>query len=497
MNLVPYLLFRYSTAYKNLKILNFIPYLVLASLFIGGQTQAAFGNTLTNVTSSSVTTTTALTTWNTSLPSTSQTEYGFTTAYGTLSAKNSTYSTSHSVKLSGLQPGTTYHFRILTVSNQGYLTKSNDHSFTTSSSGTPVSGGVPSSYFGMHMWSQALPSWPGIGFGQVRLWDAQVAWNQIETSRGSYNWSKFDTWISLAQQHNVGLMYTFGHTPIWSNSAGSGTKPPDNLQDWDDFVRAIATRSAGRVKVWEVWNEPNASNFWTGSNAQLVEMARRAYNIIKSLDPNAIVVSPVPQGGSAYQWMDGYLAAGGGAYANVIAFHGYVSPSSVESSLTTLINNMQSVMTKYGQQNKPLWNTEASWGQNSSYPDYNAEASITARMLLLQYPKVARFYWYGWDQSTWGTLWWWTGGQRPAGVAYNEVHRWMVGNTMNPCSVSGTVWTCNLTRPDGSTGRIVWNSAGTSTYNTGYTKYHTITSASGAISGSVSIGTAPKLLDNN
>jgi len=501
MNLVPRLLRRSrlsSINHSNLNLPTFALKVFLITLLVGNYAQAAHANVLSNVTSGSVTTTSAMTSWNTSLPSTSQVEFGFSTAYGTLSANNSTYSNAHSVKLSGLQPNTTYHFRVLSVSNKGYLTRSNDHAFTTDSSGTPPpSAGVPSAYFGMHMWSQALPSWPGVGFSQLRLWDSQVAWNQIATSRGTYNWSKFDTWINVAQQHNVGLMYSFGHTPAWSNSAGSGTKPPDNLQDWDDFVRAAVTRSAGRIKVWEIWNEPNASNFWTGTTAQLVTMAQRAYNIIKGVDPNAIVVSAVPQGSSAYQWMDGYLAAGGGAYADVIAFHGYVNPNSVESSLNTLINNMQSVMAKYGQQNKPLWNTEASWGQNSNYSDYNAEASITARMLLLQYPKVARFYWYGWDQSTWGTLWWWTGGIRPAGTAYNEVHRWMAGNTMKACTASGTVWTCDITRPDGSTGRVVWNSAGSSTYSTNFTKYHTIAAGSGSVSGSVSIGTAPNLLDNN
>ena len=68
---------------------------------------------------------------------------------------------------------------------------------------------------------------------------------------------------------------------------------------------------------------------------------------------------------------------------------------------------------------------------------------------------------------------------------------------MKACTASGTVWTCDVTRPDGSTGRVVWNSAGSSTYSTNFTKYHTIAAGSGTVSGSVSIGTAPKLLDNN
>jgi len=469
---------------------------------------------ISNVTAGAVSTSSATVTWNTNVGATGMVQYGFTSGYGSNSPKNTSYVKSHSITLSGLQAGATYHYRVISSDSRGRTVTSADHTFsipsaqtsdsggstsgTDTSSTSTTSGAVPARYFGIHMWSQSLPSWPNIGFRTQRLWDAQVAWNSIETSRGSFNWSKLDTWINLAQQHNVELLYTFGKTPSWANSTGNSTKPPDNMKDWDDFVRAIVTHAAGRIKVWEVWNEPNATNFWTGSNAQLVTMAQHAYNIIKSVDPNAIVLTPAPQGSSAYQWMDGYFAAGGAPYADAVSFHGYINPTNVEANLNTLISNMRNVMGKYGQQQKPLWNTEASWGQNSNYPDYTLEATVTARMYLLQYPRVARFYWYGWDMQTWGTLWWWTGGIRPAGVAYGQVHNWMAGNTMTPCSASGSVWTCKITRPDGSTGLVVWNASGSSSFATSYIHKHTISGAVSTVSGgSVTITNSPVLLDNN
>jgi hypothetical protein len=45
------------------------------------------------------------------------------------------------------------------------------------------------------------------------------------------------------------------------------------------------------VKYWEVWNEPNSPNMWMGTTAIMVTMAQHAYNIVKSINPDAVVTS--------------------------------------------------------------------------------------------------------------------------------------------------------------------------------------------------------------
>jgi hypothetical protein len=49
----------------------------------------------------------------------------------------------------------------------------------------------------------------------------------------------------------------------------SRTSPPDDLADWDRFVRAVAEQYRGRIGAYELWDMANHSDFFTGSMAEL------------------------------------------------------------------------------------------------------------------------------------------------------------------------------------------------------------------------------------
>ncbi|MGN6386234.1 MAG: CARDB domain-containing protein, partial [Verrucomicrobiota bacterium] len=70
-------------------------------------------------------------TWNTDEPSSSQVEFGQTTAYGRRTPLSINLVTSHRVLVSGLTPQTGYHFRVLAQDKAGNLRASADGSFTT------------------------------------------------------------------------------------------------------------------------------------------------------------------------------------------------------------------------------------------------------------------------------------------------------------------------------------------------------------------------------
>ena len=38
--------------------------------------------------------------------------------------------------------------------------------------------------------------------------------------------------------------------------------PPDDVQDFADFVTAVAGRYRGRVRYYQIWNEPNIYPEW-------------------------------------------------------------------------------------------------------------------------------------------------------------------------------------------------------------------------------------------
>jgi hypothetical protein len=102
------------------------------------------------VSTSAITTTSATITWTTDQATTSLVNYGTTTGYGAYSALNSTLSTSHSVTLTGLTPGTTYDFDVVSANSAGTSSNSANSTFAT-----PASSGSssPLSIIGVAYWS--------------------------------------------------------------------------------------------------------------------------------------------------------------------------------------------------------------------------------------------------------------------------------------------------------------------------------------------------------
>jgi hypothetical protein len=98
--------------------------------------------TITSVTSSSVTANGATIAWTTNENSTSQVQYGTTTAYGTKSTENTAMATAHTVTLSGLAASTAYNYSVISVNSASQQSTSGNYTFTTSAA-TPTSVSGP------------------------------------------------------------------------------------------------------------------------------------------------------------------------------------------------------------------------------------------------------------------------------------------------------------------------------------------------------------------
>src|SRR2546427_8558462 len=115
-----------------------------------------------------------------------------------------------------------------------------------------------------------------------------------------------------------------------SYANGANAEPAD-LERWRDYVRPVAQRYKGRVRHYEIWNEPNLKSFYTGSTATMLELAREAFTTLKAIDPDIVVVSPAATERGGVAWLDDYLRRGGAQYADVIGYHFYVAPAEPEA----------------------------------------------------------------------------------------------------------------------------------------------------------------------
>ena len=87
------------------------------------------GPIITNVAVSNIGLTTAVITWDTHEGATSQVEYGLTTAYGSTTTLDTNRVLAHTVNLSGLTTGATYHFRVKSKDLANNTTTSTDYTF--------------------------------------------------------------------------------------------------------------------------------------------------------------------------------------------------------------------------------------------------------------------------------------------------------------------------------------------------------------------------------
>jgi polysaccharide biosynthesis protein PslG len=345
------------------------------------------------------------------------------------------------------------------------------HAFAAGPVLIPSPEAVPNSYFGMtlHNYNKTTP-WPSIPFASLRTWDTAVTWDNIQPTPNTFAWSNLDALIDLAQSRRVDLVFTLGRTPRWAsaspnvkNAHGPGQcAPPANMDFWDGFLRAVVSHVGGKIKFWETWNEPQSpdSMFYCGDVSTMVELQRRLYDVIKASVPGAMVLTPSTVGGYGPAWMGRFLAGGGGKYADIMNFHGYLAPGADAESIVDTITKFKAIFAEHGQETKPVWDTEAGWGENSWLSDPDMQAAFLAKFYLLHWSAgVERFYWYAYDNNKWGTLWDAEHGLHQAGIAYREVHKWLDDATMTtPCVLDRRVWTCNLIRKNGYRAIVLWDS---------------------------------------
>ena len=345
------------------------------------------------------------------------------------------------------------------------------------SSGNTVADNSPVSdrYFGMHVgFVDPGTPWPAVSFGTWRLWDANVTWKDLEPQKGEWDFSRLDSLVALAQQHNVDVILPLALTPQWASQrphersayTPGAAAPPSDINDWIDYVKTVTTRYKGRIAYYEMWNEMNVTATWTGTAAEIVSMQQAAYTTIKSVDPDAKLISANLTTENGLPLLRKLLNLGYANSADIIGYHFYVTPSQPEE-IATLFSQINSQLGQYGVK-KPIWNTETGWMSPMKFTNEDVAAAVAVRALLVgRSAGIERFLWYEWDNHCCVTLFMTEADNATpshAARAYANLQKWLVGNVMAPCKADGhDTWSCALQFSDGRHGLILWNPNGSAT----------------------------------
>lgn len=357
----------------------------------------------------------------------------------------------------------------------------------------PSANAIPATLVGMQVEGVEVEAWPSAPFGSLRLWDNGTAWSQIETEKGVYKWDNLDGAIANATAKGMkDILMVLGTTPEWA--ASKKTKPfypfdpkdperpngansaPKDMKDWDNWVTAVVTRYKGQITSYEIWNEASLKMFFNGKPEQMAEMTKRAYDIIKANDPNALVVAASPSlrtQTSFDAFYPEYLTAlaAAGWPVDVFSFHAYPPGDGTPAERVALIGHfMESLKAAGAPEDKQIWDTELNFGLKGpgETPKTDITGAAAAGWIVRAYidslaAGVDRSYWYIWTQKPYPLL----GIQAYPGSdgeqGFFALENWVVGSDFGGCQDTAGVKTCTFTR-DGQQSIVAWSEAGETSY---------------------------------
>lgn len=259
----------------------------------------------------------------------------------------------------------------------------------------------------------------------LRTWDNgnPFIWREVEPQDGKFFWDRTDIITDRAERAGLevlpvlgGMFFTYpdqkpfgpkepgGHAlPLWLYQKAQIVSCPPNMsqfsrkgrktalpsqEDWQRMVRSLADRYQGRIRCWEVMNEPNLCL----TPEQYLPYLKSASAILREEGRNNTVVGFSATGdfnGHIMEFVDEMLRLGAGKECDAISFHPYNnlfedSPRPGDA----VISAFRRFLKENKQERLALWNTELYYlnpasrgGADSTGPIYHAGYLIRRYLL--------------------------------------------------------------------------------------------------------------------
>lgn len=242
---------------------------------------------------------------------------------------------------------------------------------------------------------QSLQMIRDAGFHWIRQ---EFPWEDIEKpAKGQFwdtkynhsTWDKYDRIVALAQEYGIEIIARLDRPPGWTRYGGRAPGdfgPPDNYDDYGDFVAAVVQRYKGKIRFYQLWNEPNIYPEWGEQDvnpADYTRLLKIGYTRAKAVDPGVVIVSAalaqtVEPGG---RWLNDRLFlqqmydAGARGFFDILAVNDYglfSGPGDRRLDENDRINfsrpiQLREIMVKNGDANTPIWAMEIGWNAQPAY----------------------------------------------------------------------------------------------------------------------------------
>jgi GH35 family endo-1,4-beta-xylanase len=246
--------------------------------------------------------------------------------------------------------------------------------------------------------------------GAIRI---PIRWRIVEPTKGNWDFSAIDRVVNMIPD-DIQILATLMSIPEWANGMNPAKTegwfdvyPPKDISDWEHYVSQTVQKYKHRIKHWEIWNEENGVDFYRPlpEAKAYTELLKVAYKSAKTADPDCVVVlgglqmnGIIPNPWSNVKtsnYLEDLYKAGAKQFFDVCNIHPYALPSEGADYMMKMTKDTLSLMSQYGDSEKPLWITEVGCGATSQ----DAE-EIQAKLLAYTFeaaskePQIKRVFWF-------------------------------------------------------------------------------------------------------
>ena len=196
-----------------------------------------------------------------------------------------------------------------------------------------------------------------------------INWDHVEPTKGHLDFAKLDAIVAAAQRHRLKLLGLIAYSAEWARPPGSFfTAYPSDPASFAAFAAVVVDRYRDHISRWEVWNEPNLSQF-TGlqpaDGRTYASLLKATYSAIKAIQPNSTVLaaglSRSLGAAAPPAFLEQMYAAGARGSFDAAAAHPYVFPGGIAADPEngwSDVERMHNVMAAHGDGGKAIWFTE-------------------------------------------------------------------------------------------------------------------------------------------